>query len=106
MTDTVETAPKIAYAIQTTSIDFFDNTKDDRRGAYCTKTELKARIAEGKRVNKHIQLGRQVDSLDDVKILMRAAELGGYNSYSDPYGPDEDGTRIVTRKIVKIEELV
>lgn len=105
MTDIIETAPKVTYAIQTTSIDFYDAAANERRGAYATKAELKTRMAEGKKVNKHILLGKQVDSLEDARILARAAELGN-NSYHDPYVDEDEGTRIVVRKIVKIEEIV
>lgn len=107
MSDIDAVAPKVTYAIQTTSIDFYDQSLNENRGRYATKTELKARMTAGKKVNKNVSLGRQVDTLEDVRVLVRAAELGGSYNYNDPmYDDGEEGTRIVTRKIVKIEEIV
>jgi hypothetical protein len=101
MTETNNTAK---YAIFSETIEFFDNTKSEGRGGYCTVTELKERMAAGKKVSRHTQVGRAVDSLEDAKVLMRAAELG--NGYcDDPYLTSDEDTRIRTRKIVKIEEV-
>lgn len=84
------------YAIRTETVEYY-NSND---GKYVTREELLKRIANGDKVTRHSSLGTQVDSLEDIKILQRAAELQGRG-----YDFDDSDTRIVTKTIVKIEEV-